>query len=130
MNVETRDGKSQWYKSTEAAANWKQIAIVAANSENFIDLIEDRITTYGFGSLINISMSGTGAADVNPRTISDVDVWSADLKDPTNLLLQGHIVTLKQVQAYLAWIYGDKNSTLVKSADMIIKQVGEQVQPM
>ena len=45
MNFDTRGGKSQWYKSTEAATNWKRIAIVTANAEKFTDLIEDPTTT-------------------------------------------------------------------------------------
>ena len=45
MNFDTRDGKSQWYKSTEAATDWKRIAIVTANAEKFTDLIEDPTTT-------------------------------------------------------------------------------------
>ena len=47
MNFDNRDGKIQWFKSTEAAHDWKRIAIVTANAEKFTDLIKDRTTTYG-----------------------------------------------------------------------------------
>ena len=40
MSFDTRDGKSQWYKSTEAATDWKIIAIFTANAEKFTELIE------------------------------------------------------------------------------------------
>ena len=123
MNFNTRDGKSQWYKSTEAAHNWKKIAIVTANAEKFTDLIEDCTTTYGYGSLVNIPTSGTGTASILPRVVSGVDVWDADLKDRVNLLLQTHLVSLEQVQQYSGWIFGDEHSTLTKSADMIIKAI-------
>ena len=48
---------------------------------------------------------------------------SADLKEEINLLLQTHLVTLDHVQAYFGWIFGDENSTLTKSADMIFKTI-------
>ena len=77
MNFDMRDGKSQWKKSTEAATDWKRIAIVTANAEKFPDLIEDRTTTYGYGSLVNTPTLGTGTASVLPRVVSGVDVWDA-----------------------------------------------------
>ena len=123
MNFDTRYGKSQWFKSTEAAHDWKRIAIVTANAEKFTDLIEDRTTTYGYGSLVNIPTSGTGTVSALPRVVSGVDAWNADLKDRVNLLLQTHLVSLKQVQQYSGWIFGDEHSTLTKSADMIIKSI-------
>ena len=86
-NFDTRDGKGQWYKCTEKADEWKSIAIVTASAELFTYLIEDRTTTFGFGSLINVPTSGTGTFDANPRRVSGVDVWSADLKEAINLLL-------------------------------------------
>ena len=98
MNFDTRDGKSQWYKSTEAAPDWKIIAIVTANAKNSTDLIKDRTTTYGYGSLVNIPTSGTGTASALPRVVSGVNVWNADLKDIVNLLLKTHLVSLEQVQ--------------------------------
>ena len=54
--------------------------------------------------------------------VSGVDIWSADLKEAINILLQTHLVTLDHVQAYYGWIFGDENYTLTKSADMIIKE--------
>ena len=80
MNFDTRGGKGQWYKFPENPDEWKRIAIITANAELFTDLIEDRTTTFGFGSLINIPTSGTGTVDANPRMVSGVNVWSADLK--------------------------------------------------
>ena len=60
---------------------------------------------------------------MNPRRVSGVNVWSADLKEAINILLQTHLVTLDHVQAYSGWIFGDENSTLTKSADIIIKEI-------
>ena len=97
MNFDTRDGKSQWYKSKEAADDWKRIAIVTANDEKITNLIEDCTTTYEFGSLINIPTLGTGTADATPIVVSGVDVWSADIKDKVNILLQTHLVILEHV---------------------------------
>ena len=74
MNFDTRGGKGQWYKCTENTDGWKRIAIVTANAELFTDLIEDRMTTFGFGSLINAPTSGTGTVDLNPRRVSGVNV--------------------------------------------------------
>ena len=100
MNFDTRDGKIQWFKSTEAAHDWKRIAIVTANAKTFTNLIEDRTTTYGYGSLVNIPTSGTGTVSALPCVVSGVNVWDADLKDIVNLLLQTHLVSLEQVQQY------------------------------
>ena len=74
MNFDTRDGKSQWFKLTEAAHDWKKIAIVTANAEKFTDLIKDRTTTYGYGSLVNTPTSGTDTVSALRRVVSGVDV--------------------------------------------------------
>ena len=47
MNFDMRDGNSQWYMSTEAATDWKIIAIVTSNAKKFTDLIEDRTPMLG-----------------------------------------------------------------------------------
>ena len=60
---------------------------------------------------------------MNPRRVSGIDVWSADLKEAINLFLQTHLVTLDHVQIYSGWIFGDENSTLTKSADIIVKVI-------
>ena len=111
------------YKCTENPDEWKRIAIVTANAELFTDLIEDRTTMFGFGSLINVPTSGTGVVDPNSQRVSGVDVWSAYLKEAINIILQTHLVTLNHVQTYSGWIVGDENSTLTKSADMIVKAI-------
>ena len=100
MNFDSRDGKGQWYKCMDKTGEWKRIAIVTANAKLFTDLIEDRTTTFGFCSIINVPTSGAGTVDENPRRVSGVDVWSAELKEAINLLLQNHLVTLDHVQAY------------------------------
>ena len=123
MNFDIRGGKGQWYKCTENPDEWKRIAIVTTNAELFTDLIEDRTTTFRFGSLINVPTSGTGTVGTNPRRVSGVNVWSVDLKEEINILLQTKLVTLDHVQAYSGWIFGDENSNLTKSADMIVKAI-------
>ena len=65
MYFNTRGGKGQWYKCTENPDEWKSIAIVTANAKIFTDLIKDRTTTLGFGSLINVPTSVTGTVDAN-----------------------------------------------------------------
>ena len=80
MNFDTRGGKGQWYKCMENPDKWKRISIVTANAELFTDLIEYRTTMFGCGSLINVPTSGTSTVDANPRRVSGIDVWSADLK--------------------------------------------------
>ena len=97
MDFDTRGGKGQWYKCTENPDEGKGISIVTANAKLFTDLIKDRTTTFGFGSLINVPISGTGTVDANPRRFSGDNFWSAYLKEAINLLLQTHLVTLDHV---------------------------------
>ena len=66
MNFDTRGVKGRWYKCTEKPDERKRIAIVTANAKLFTDLIEDRTTTFRFGSLINVPTLGTGTVDANP----------------------------------------------------------------
>ena len=94
IKFDTKYGKGQWYMCTEKSDEQKSISIVTANAKPFTDLIEDRTTTFRFGSLINVPTSGTDTVNANPRRVSCIDVWSADLKEAINLLLQTHLVTL------------------------------------
>ena len=123
INFDTRGGKGQWYKCTEKTDEWKRIATVTANADLFTNLIKERTTMFEFGSLINVPTSGTGTVDPNPLRVLGVDVWSADLKEAIIILLQTHLVTLNHVQAYSGWIFGDDNSTVTKSADVIVKAI-------
>ena len=97
INFDTRGGKGQWYKCTKNPDEWKRITIVTANAELFTNLVEDRTTTFGFGSLINVPTLGICTVDLNPLRVSGVDVCSAEFKESINLLLKTNLVTLDHV---------------------------------
>ena len=97
--------------------------LVTENADIFTNLLTYPTTQFGIDPIMNVSTSGTGAVNIYPRTIAGGDIWLADLADPIKILLQPHLQYLEQVQEFLGWFMGDKNSTLATSTDMIINKI-------
>ena len=121
MDLTLRYGRGQWYKATEKTGGRKEIALVTVNAYIFTDLLGYRTIQLGLDPIMNVFALGTGEVNVSPINIAEEDIWLADLADPINILLQPHILSLKQVQAFSGWFMGDENSTLATSTNMIIK---------
>ena len=121
MDLTLRYGRGQWYKATEKTGGRKEIALVTVNADIFTDLLGYRTIQLGLDPIMNVFALGTGAVNVSPMNIAEEYIWLANLADPINILLQPHILSLKQVQAFSGWFMGDENSTLATSTNMIIK---------
>ena len=68
-----------------------------ANADIFTDLLTYCTTQFGLDPIMNVSTSGTGAVNVDPKTISGEDIWLDELADPINILLQPQLLSLDQV---------------------------------
>ena len=123
MYFTSRGRRGQWYKATEKTGGWREISLVAENANIFTNILTDRTTQFGLDPNMNFSTSVTGAVNVSPITISGEEIWSDEITDPINILLQTHLLSLEQVQAFSEWFMGDEKSTLATSTDMIIKAI-------
>ena len=112
MYLTSRDGRGKLYKATEKTGGWKEISVFTANDDIFTNLLTDHTTQFGLDPIMNVSTSGTGAVNVAPIPIAREDIWLSDLSNTMNILLQPHLLSIKQVQAFSGWFMGDKNSTL------------------
>ena len=79
------------------------------NSGILTNILTDHTTQFRFDPIMNVTKSGTGAVNLATRNTSGEDIWSADLANPINILLQPHLLSLEQVQAFLGWFRGDQN---------------------
>ena len=66
MELTSRDGRGQWYKTTDKTGGWKEISLVTENADIFTDILTYRTTPFGLDPIMNVSTSGTGGVNGAP----------------------------------------------------------------
>ena len=97
---------------THKEEGWKHLSLSTENSEVLADLFKDRAGKFGLDPIVMVPTSGTGAVQTVPRTIKGKEYHNVHLRDYANILTEPHKLTLEDVRKFLAWIMGDKMSSL------------------
>ena len=107
MNPYTKDGKYHWAVIIRKIDGWMLCTVNVENSYALMELFRDRQVTFGLDPIMNILLNGTVFPSGNPRSVTGVDHWSADLHKYKALLKDIHVINIDHVQAFSSWFMGN-----------------------